>query len=87
MITTDKIENILDLCNMASVSGPDVDCKMGYSGACNFLIRVAPQYNSIEDFKAFIIENGKEIVNTYGKDSDYIRGYLKAYKDVLNLFK
>lgn len=87
MVATDKIEDILDVCNMTYVSGPDTDCKMGYNGACNFFIRVAPQYNSIEEFKTFITENRKEIINIYGKDSDYVRGYLKAYKDVLNLFK
>lgn len=87
MIAIDKVENILDLCNMANVNGPDMDCKMGYSGACNFLIRVAPQYNSILEFKAFIVKNREEIIDTYGNNSDYVKGYLKAYKDVLNLFK
>lgn len=87
MITIDKIEDMLDLCNMTYVSGPDTDCKMGYSGACNFFIRVAPQFHSVDDFKAFIDDEIGKIIDKYGNGSDYVRGYIKACKDILNLFK
>lgn len=83
----ERIEDVLTECMMTSVGGAEIEGKMGYSSLCNFLIRVAPQYNNLDDLKALILSKRIEIVEEFGSSDDYVQGYLKACSDVMELIE